>query len=567
MRNLMPDNPFETVPFQIASGAVIQTLKHQGQDCFLGGVHADTESLGPNVPAEMQFMKDHRNNFYRHWMIPYYLYRTTDGRKNSPFKFASGKWDLAAYNNVYFTRLKTMLDLARRHGVIVQLTLFDNSGLRADMRGTPTEPDLRWSVNPWNASSTPTHPPNNINGVINKADSGLPDFITTATLGSKLANLQNAYVAKVVRETREFPNVIYEIMNESVNFSDHNLAVWANTIMSVIAPLVQGRRLVFYNPHNGFGINLPARGKDVKDWKANAATLTAYDCLDGVILHGDPRLYDPAQFDANGWNWAHDKVLQASSDAYGGPRNEYNWNKETTNILFGRKQVYQAEAAGDPAANGIRDASPLKTTIFKLAPFLGCWDKTSTAAPHFNLRFDGKNRFVGFEPVNNQILVQGKLVSFDDTTFTLLSDGQTESRTYTYSLSPDRQTLTYTRGTLTQVFVRMPFDYEPFLFGWQKFFESTPSPFPNFLLYFGRKGTDLVTTLRDPANPATIIDQGKVLEIHPEVFLPQAKISADAGFPTGRIYNYDFYYDAQRQPCLMLVNIANKRRQDFRRII
>ena len=555
----MPDNPFE-----IISDGVKQVLKHQGQDCFLGGVHIDTEPLGTDVDALMQYMKEHRNNFYRHWMIVYWLYRTTAGRANSPFKFANGKWDLAAYNNNYFTRLKTMLDSARRHGVIVQLTLFDKSGMIKDMGA-----DTRWSVNPWNASSTATDQPNNINGVINQLDAGLPEFYTQATPGSTLANLQKAYVTKVVKETREFPNVIYEIMNECINFSDHNLAVWANSIMSVIAPLVQGRRLVFYNPHNGFsnnGTNLPARGKDVKDWKTNAATLTAYDRLDGVSLHGDPRLYDPAQFDANGWNWAHDKLLQASSDAYDGPRDDYNWNKQTTNIVFGRRQVYQAESTADPAANGIRDANPLKPTIISLPPFLGCWDKTSTVGPHFNLRFDSKNRFVAFDPVNDRIRLQGKLVSFNETTFTVLPDGQTTSQTYTFSLSTDRQTLTYTAGTLTQVFVRIPFDYEPFLFGWQKFLDSTNPQFRNYLLYFGRLGTDLVTTVRDAVNPATVIDEGKVLEIHTELFLPQAKIFSQV-LNSAPFYRYDFYYDAQNQPCLILTNTANHHRQDFRRTI
>lgn len=564
MRNLMPDNPFELV-----SDGVKQILKYQGKDCFLGGIHVDTEPLGNDVEELMQYMKSRRNNFYRHWMIAYYLYGTNAGRANSPFKFTNGKWDLAGYNANYFTRLKAMLDSARRQGVIVQLTLFDKSGMIKDIPATATKPkDERWSRSPWNASSTPADHPNNINGVINRTDSAFPDFFTKATTGSLLANLQKAYVRKVVMETREFPNVVYEIMNEPVNFSDHNLAVWANTILSLIAPLIQNRRLVFYNTHNGFSAvgNLAARGKDVKDWKANAATLTAYDRFDGVILHGYPNQYDPEKFDDNLWDWAPDKLLQASSDAFDeDDRNDPDWNRAAATTLFSRRQMFQAESTDDHAALGIRDASP-KPTIINLPPFLGCWDKTSNAGPHFNLRFDGTNRFVGFEPDSDQVLQQGRLVSFDDTTFTVLSDGQTTPLTYTYSLSPDRQTLTYTRGTLTQVFVRIPFDYEPFLFGWQKFFESTPSPFPNFLLYFGKKGAELVTTVRDPANPATIIDQGKVLEIYPDRFLPQVKIFAQLlnGAPT---YNYDFYYDVQNRPCLMLVNAANNRRQDFRRTI
>jgi hypothetical protein len=557
MRNIMPDSPFEMV-----FDGVKQVLKYQGQDCFLAGVHIDTEPLGSDVEALMQYMTDHRNNFYRHWMIAYYLYGTNAGRANTPFKFANGQWDLAHYNDNYFNRLKGMLDAARRHGVVVQLTLFDKPGMEPD-----TNDEDRWSNSPWNAHKDPVA--NNINGVIDNVASAFPDFFEEATPGSLLANLQNAYVAKVVRETREFPNVVYEIMNEPGNPSSHVLAVWANTIMGVIAPLIQGRRLVFYNDHSGFGAdggNLPARGKDVKDWKTNAATLTAYDRLDGVILHGDPRLYDPAHFDDNGWTWAHDKLLQGSTDAFGDLRNDYNWNKQTTNKLFARRQVYQAESTKDAAANGIKDANPLKTTIINLPPFLGCWDKTSTTGPHFNLRFDGKNRFVGFDPVSDQILTQGKLTGFDATTFSVIPDGQTTPQTYTYSLSADRQTLTYTKGTLTQVFVRMAFDYEPFLFGWQKFFESTVSPFPDFLMYFGRNGSNLVVTLRDRANPDTIIDQGTVLEIHPERFLAQVKISMGL-LTSPQTSTYDFYYDGQGQPCLTLVNIANNRRQEFRRTI
>ena len=562
MRNLMPDNPFEIISEAIderdTSLGVRRVLKYLGEDCFLGGIFPNL--VRTNLDDRMQFLQDHENNFFRHWMIVYWQYWTVAGKRNAPFKFANGKWDLDIYNDNYFTKLKEMLDSARRHGLIVQLTLFDRCGLAQDT--DPSAP--RWSVNPWNKA-------NNNNGVIRKPFTGLPEFFTDAIPGSTLAKLQNDYVAKVVRETREFPNVVYEIINEPMmNQGDHNLAVWANTILGVMAPLIQGRRLVFYNSHNGFGGPLNECGRDVKDWKANAATLTNYDRLDGIILHGDPNRYDPVRFNILGWNWAHDKVLQGSSDAFGDPRHTRPWNKTTATRLFERKQLFQAETDKDEGAAGIQQATP-KTTRIKLPSFLGCWHKTSTTGARFDLRFDGQGRFLGFNPETDQVMVQGNLLSFTATEFTLQRDGQTDPETYTYSLSADRSTLTYLRVPQTQApqpqeFERMPFDFEPFLFGWRKFRESERTPFPNYLLHFGQRESNLVFRKRDATNPATIIDHGTVPQIDTDIQLPRITTSSQLT-SNQSTYAYDFYFDGQRRPCLMIENVATNVREDFRRTI
>jgi hypothetical protein len=567
----VPDNPFE---IRAAGGRKILFFK--GHEVFLGGIHVDTEPLIGNLEPMLRDLASRNNNFFRHWVTAYYVYGNVQGtgnKSNCPFKYSSttDKWDLSAYNADYFVRLKQMLAAARRAKVIVQLTIFDRTGLAADSfnpNGTPKE--LRWSVNPWNANK-------NVNGVINRTNTGLPDFFTRAA-SSQLANLQIAYAIKVVRETREFWNVVYEIINEPLlpaEESDKNrkLATWANDMLNAIAPLIQGRRLVFHNDHSGNLTDPTTRGRDVNYWRDQIPSQSSYGSLDGVILHGDPNLIDPAKTDTYGWTWGREKVIQLSTDAFGDEvpgmpgkllRDDPAWNRATAATVLGRQEVYQAESIAIPVADAIGSIRAHPTSI-SLPPFLGCWEKISAVGPHFNLRFDGKSRFVAFDPVSDSILQQGTLDTFDDTTFTVTPDGQS-GLTYTYSLSADGQSLTYTRGTLTQVFVRMLFDYEPFLFGWQKFLESTPSQFPNFLMYFGKNGTDLVTTLRDPTNPATIIDQGKVLEIHTETPVPQIKIFSQL-LNSAPTYNYDFYNDAQNRPCLSLINTANNRRQDFRRTI
>lgn len=543
LRTKVPDNPFEVRP---AGGRKI--LFYQNREVFLGGIHVDTEPLTGDFNAMMQVMATRQNNFFRHWVTAYYVYYTTAGKQNScPFKFSGGRWDLRLYNDDYFRRLKAMLTAARRAGIVVQLTLFDTSGLSHD-----TNTELRWTVNPW-------HSTNNVNGLLRDAENGLPSFYDRRY--TALADLQDAYVRKVVMETREFSNVVYEIMNEPSEAEIDVRVKWANAILNVMAPLLQGRRLVFYNDHSGNANDPKARGKDMNYWRGVIPPAqSSYSSVDGVILHGDPNLIDPAQTDSYGWTWGREKVLQLSTDAFPGPRDEYVFNRETASTVFGRQEMYQAESTDVHAAEGIRDANP-KPTPIRLLPFMGCWDKTSTGGPHFNVRFDNNNRFVAVDPINDRILTQGRIVGFTDTTFSVIPDGQTTQNDFTYTLSPDGKTLTYTTSAqFTQTFSRIPFDFESLLFGWEKIGESTVSNRPRFFLYFKKNGANVSFSVRDPNNQQNIWDQGPITEVR--YYPPQIAVNS----PTTGIntYSYEFSNNGQN---LALINAVNNRRQDFKRII
>jgi hypothetical protein len=556
LRTTIPDNPFE-----IRTVGERKILFYQNQQAILGGIFANTVDLtAPNFDAVMDVLESRKNNFFRHWMIAYWVYYTTAGKQNScPFKFSNGRWDLRLYNDNYFLRLRRMLAAARKAGIIVQLTIFDRCGLSQDVdRPAPLEDEPRWTVNPWNKA-------NNVNGLIADATTGLPEFFNRSN--TALARLQDAYVTKVAMETREFSNVVYEIMNEPMFADLEPRMMWANDILKVLSPLIQGRRLIFYNDHSSPGNDPANRGKDVNHWRdAIPANISSYKSLDGVIFHGNPNIFDPTKMEEYGWTWRKEQLLQLSSDGFTKEispgkkyRDDYDWNKGTATKLFGGREIFQAETNDTHGAEGIRDATPPPTKLH-LMPFMGCWDKTAGAGQDFNIRFDNNDRYVAFIPATDQILAQGRVVSFTDTAFSLLQDGQTTQKDFTYSLSPDWKTLTYTGASNTQTFVRIPFDFESLLFGWEKIAEDPASARPRFFLYFKMNGAQMSFTVRDPDNQQNIWDQGFIREF--KYYPPQLLLSSQVmGEQT---QNYEFTNNGQN---LKLHNPANNRRQTFKRII
>lgn len=143
-------------------------------------------------------------------------------------------------------------------------------------------------------------------------------------------------------------------------------AEWANTLVGLIHSQTQGKRLIFYNDHSGSLNNPATRGQDVNYWKTIPAARSHYSRFHGVIFHGDPKLIDPFNANTNSWTFEADKVIQVSSDAYEGPRNDYNWTRSTTTTAFSRHLIYQAESLATQAADGIRDATP-KLTLLNFA--------------------------------------------------------------------------------------------------------------------------------------------------------------------------------------------------------
>jgi hypothetical protein len=113
-------------------------------------------------------------------------------RSSTPGALDGGnKFDLAAWNPAFFERLRDFLREAEKRGIIAELNLF-----------CPYYEESMWQVSPLNIK-------NNINGV-----GDVPRTDVFALKDSRLTDLQDALVRKLVSEAREFGNVYFEICNE-----------------------------------------------------------------------------------------------------------------------------------------------------------------------------------------------------------------------------------------------------------------------------------------------------------------------------------------------------------------
>jgi hypothetical protein len=112
------------------------------------------------------------------------------------------KFDLAKFDDDYFTRLRERVQAADARGVYVSVMLFEG-----------------WA--PWQISwgSHPFHWANNVNGIDGDADGdGRGLQMHTLDIPS-ITRLQEAYVRRVIDTVGDLDNVLYEIANESGTYS------------------------------------------------------------------------------------------------------------------------------------------------------------------------------------------------------------------------------------------------------------------------------------------------------------------------------------------------------------
>jgi Family of unknown function (DUF6298) len=122
-----------------------------------------------------------------------------------------GKFDLTRWDEAYFNRLRDFAREAARHGVIVEMSLF-----------CPYYRDDMWNVSPLNAA-------NNVNGI---GDLTRTDVLTLKD--SRMVEIQDAMVRKIVTELRGFDNVYYEICNEPYSRDVGVTAEWQAHISGTI---------------------------------------------------------------------------------------------------------------------------------------------------------------------------------------------------------------------------------------------------------------------------------------------------------------------------------------------
>lgn len=329
------------------------------------GGRTTTDSLDPPFDDDFATMAGVENNFHRHWLVPYWNYSPLAKgepllRRNALFARSrvstegAALWNLLGYNADYFLRLNQMLTKAAQVGVVVQLVLFDRTGLDATGsagREVWTDPAgtehtiRRWDDNPWNADnnlqtylvgSTKTRPDQTT------FTSGLPEFFKPH---AGLRSAQQSYLQQVVAQTKNYWNVFYEIMNEPNGGSADDRVQWADWVVGVIHAQTGGASMIFYNDFRA--------GADVNRWKELG--LPNYNNFHGVIFHSVPTSIDPDAADAaSKYKFLQEKIFQVSTDGNSAATRDdkganYGWCQHS----FRKKMIFQAHTTSGDAALGI----------------------------------------------------------------------------------------------------------------------------------------------------------------------------------------------------------------------
>ena len=354
---------------------------YNGHTAKLAGILAGagggttTDSLDAPFDDDFAGLTGVENNFHRHWLVPYWNYSPQAKseallKRNALFtrSFVPSEdrvlWNLFGYNADYFLRLNQMISKAAQVGVVVQLVLFDRTGLDATGSGG-AEPWInpatgqpyidpstgkpyiikRWDDNPWNANnnsqsylvgSTKTRPDKTT------FTNGLPEFFMP---NPGLRSAQESYINQVVGQTKGHWNVFYEVMNEPNGGSADDRVRWADWVVGVIHAQTGGASMVFYNDFHA--------GADVNRWKALA--LPNYNNFHGVVFHSVPTSIDPDAADAaTKYKFLQEKIFQVSTDGNSGATRDdrganYNWCLHS----FRKKMIFQAHSVSSEAALGI----------------------------------------------------------------------------------------------------------------------------------------------------------------------------------------------------------------------
>jgi hypothetical protein len=114
------------------------------------------------------------------------------------------KYDLDAFDDAYFARLRERVRLAGDHGIYVQILLFQGRHSLGRMGGENT--------NPWDGH--PFHRDNNVNGIDGDPDGDGHGWESHTLQIPAITRLQEAYVRKVIDTVNDLPNLLYEIANE-----------------------------------------------------------------------------------------------------------------------------------------------------------------------------------------------------------------------------------------------------------------------------------------------------------------------------------------------------------------
>jgi hypothetical protein len=166
-----------------------------------------------DYPGYLAMLRDQGMNFIRLWRldVPQWDDPMTKKvlqasphpwRRTGPRLAADGlpQFDLHAWDDAYFTRLRARVEAARSSGIYVSVMLFEGWVLQF-------APDA-WRHHPFNAA-------NNVNGIEadQNGDGRGREYFTLAD--PAVTRLQEAYVRRVIDTLNDLDNVLFEISNEN----------------------------------------------------------------------------------------------------------------------------------------------------------------------------------------------------------------------------------------------------------------------------------------------------------------------------------------------------------------
>jgi hypothetical protein len=195
-----------------------------GIPIFLTGSHtwANLADMSPSDPPEafdfetyLNWLVDYRHNFVRLWTWELVSWDTRGNRENKrhtvwphpwarvgPGKALDGKpkFDLTAFNDEYFSRLRSRLEAAAARNIYVSVMLFEGWG-------------LQFSPGAW--ASHPFHKSNNINEIDGDIDGDGSGLEVHTLANQAVTELQKSYVKHVVDLLNDLDNLLFEISNEN----------------------------------------------------------------------------------------------------------------------------------------------------------------------------------------------------------------------------------------------------------------------------------------------------------------------------------------------------------------
>jgi len=197
-----------------------------GKAVYLTGAHTwnNLKDMGNTDPPRafdyenyLDFLKEYNHNFIRLWTWELTKFRYDENatyaepfpwQRTGPGDALDGKpkFDFTKFNQDYFDRLRSRVELAGNRGYYVSIMLFEGHGLHA------SQPPLCWDGHPFNIN-------NNINNIDGDPDGDGKGLETQMLKIPEITMIQEAYIRKVIDTVNDLDNVLYEIVNESGKYS------------------------------------------------------------------------------------------------------------------------------------------------------------------------------------------------------------------------------------------------------------------------------------------------------------------------------------------------------------